>query len=349
MKNLEFTKVIKTGPSNKPKQTKIHIPQLVGPLIDRLSITVPLPSKYHDDARKALSNLHLEANPKLSPKTAAKLAQDEGVTIGPKGTYKRGFKFRGKDQDGNLLDTAFLLQADPGTGTKNFYRFEWNPRLFGPGNLESTKVLLSSVIPDGWSRVVMHGRITRLDVAFDLTKVDVNDLVLRGVRPQKFGLYVGADGRIETIYVGNPKGSHICAYDRMKAIKGNGSKEPIPEIGPVTRIESRKVGAQIPVKNIKDQGNPFKKVKVYSCSQKDLTFGIRKHWPAFRDMCQVRGFHRAMKAISKHSRKSIKGSLDNLRPSWWDEELNWSKWEDEIVKQQLLDPLPTDPPLDFVD
>ena len=341
MPKIKYKKVLEGSGSNETQQETVLVDELVGPFIDKISVTVPVDDNVQSDALKEILTAQDALNPKKNPegKAGVEGAQNDlGMRWGPKGNYRHGFWIHGKNPDGTLSKEAMLFQAVPKKGSNAFYRLEWNPRLFGPENLEDAKLALTAFMHNGWEYVVKRGRITRLDVAIDLTKVHVDTLVLRGKRPQKFGLYTGRDGRLETIYVGDPRGSHIIAYDRMKRIKANGGNEPLPLIGPVTRIETVKKNISVPLLDILDQADPFEGVQVFQFPGDEHIPTLTRPWPMFRDMCQVRGFHRAMKAVSPILRKNVRKHLPELRPHWWEQEKIWKRWADEVEAQRLLIP-----------
>ncbi|MCW2363868.1 MULTISPECIES: hypothetical protein [Sphingobium] len=137
-------------------------------------------------------------------------------------------------------------------------RVEMNPRKLGPLGFKHLVQLLAPLFD--MKGMAEAARVTRLDIAIDVVGVHVSEVIARHKKEGKRSLYMGNDGRLETINIhrkrpafkqkfdelGEPiKAFHpsqpaekvlVRIYDRMRERTAIGQAPPFGD-APITRIE----------------------------------------------------------------------------------------------------------------
>jgi hypothetical protein len=98
------------------------------------------------------------------------------------------------------------------------YRIEFNPAKMGPDGLEQIRLILDDITDIGFERFVSGGKVTRLDVALDLPKVSLEDVIIRSRGQRKHGVFCGQKG-LESAYQGSQKSNSTCYYSKKHGPK----------------------------------------------------------------------------------------------------------------------------------
>ncbi len=97
-------------------------------------------------------------------------------------------------------------------------RLEFNPRTLGISGFNELAHLLGDVI--NRQALVTHGKVTKLDLAIDVVGMHVSEVILHAKNQGKRVLYVGSDGRLETVYIQRKR--------KQPTAKTDASGSPLP-------------------------------------------------------------------------------------------------------------------------
>lgn len=298
--------------------------------IDKLSVTVPVT----DDA--------LRKHIKTSIWDMVKGVGPPDFLWGQGGGYRSGVRIRLPKEAGFPSGTYFHLKADPGSGTKSYVRFEWNPSMVGKKGLDFLDHGdLSQAFP-GWREQMYDvGRVTRVDIARDIHGLHIDDIIVWAKHVRAFGLYTGADGRTETIYLGRQKKNQLTVYDqRANTKKQNHGKTDMEKVSVPraarTRIEARRKDLGMAMHRLTELPNPFAKVVVFHPDPKTFK-NAALTYPMFRNACQVRGYKHALAMLPDGMREAYEAKLMASQAEWWQPEPMWEKWP-SVLKSAALVP-----------
>lgn len=331
---VKFSQESDSG-SNKPEKYSVQLTataywydrptgyrvSVLKPKIDRLSVTFPVQSINHQDAiRKNLQALakstqypELTVWQKLKYWGAGKYKRSYGLTVAP-----------GKQ---------VLVQCMAGHSNTAFFRFDLNPDHIGPEGVAKFRNSIP-ILSDGhvsYADIANHGRITRIDVAFDLINVDVEDLLVGSKNKGKKLSYFGVGGKIETAYQNTS--NTVYVYDkRQKQIDDDAE----PEYGsaPHTRVEVRTK----PTKHITELttlNSQPKKVFVVDIEAPEPPEDIH-HWKLFQDSCRYRGLDGALNQLSGGIREKYVDAIEAIEGEVWKPDTLWKHWPETVKKSGLL-------------
>jgi hypothetical protein len=243
--------------------------------------------------------------------------------------------------------TTMLVQGGNWDSKKNFMRLEWNPSSLGLKGLDYLQQDFNDFLPDWRQRILEAGRVTRVDIACDFTKIKVDDIIAWSKKVQKYGLFTNAAGETETLYLGDKKSNQVVIYDRVARVKEENQAamkkygttavlKPVPK-HPVTRIERRLRKNSIDVADLLGLSNPFSGVEVFQ--PKPNQFPVSHYrYPAFRNMAQMRGYRRAVDALPPAYRAKYEKKLLASKADWWDADSVWKHWPHALRRAGLLAP-----------
>ena len=246
------------------------------------------------------------------------------------GGYQINLRMHLPSTNASFTKHFILIQARPYNIHAPFMRFEWNPWKIGVEGLGYFKAMLETMIPYGYLQLRSDGKVTRLDIAVDILGTPIDELIIRAKRSRAYSLYMGADGHIETVYLGKPKSAQTVAYDRVKKLQKEGQKAPA---FPITRIECR-LKPNIPLHQIAALKNPLRRVVVIDLSKADLP-ACAAHLVWFRDSCRTRGIKNALRVLPTKERKTYEKAINAATVHWWDPEVIWSSWGDVVESSEL--------------
>ncbi len=173
-------------------------------LIDKLSGTLPVPSKF----RMRVKNRLLEGMKYFKSKNivAKHYANQE--------RYGNNFKFK---LPTDTMEGVFDLKISiyPMNKSHNFLRIEFNPNTLGSkGGQKIMKILTKVLGADLAATLFTEGRLTRLDLALNVRKYLGNCFIyMKGLR--QASIFLGDDGAVESQVLGSPASSkRLTLYNK---------------------------------------------------------------------------------------------------------------------------------------
>lgn len=256
------------------KGSKGNTVDVLYPIIDKLSVTVPVEDEY----RGAIDEIIMDAH-KIDKAFTSVSANNK--------LYKCNTKWTDEKSGGHVL-----IQSNPKTG-KNYLRFELNPHRLGPDCMSRFKELLETDITLGnvsYAKALETGRITRADITVDMINITHPELINVGKKKGKTILYLGLEAQeVETTYLDKPKSkaSHKIVYNKLQEQIDKGN-DPTYEGVIHTRVEYQHKGA--PFKNLHNIHNPFKKLQVINPIYKPEAIEDWV-WQLFLNSCRFKGIN----------------------------------------------------------
>jgi len=163
-------------------------------LIDKLSVTLPVPSKF----RMKVKNRLLEGIKYFKSKNIpAKHYPNQE-------RYGNNFKFK---LPTDTVESFFDLKISiyPMNKSHNFFRVEFNPNKLGStGGRKIMKILIKVLGADIAAKLFTEGRVSRLDLALDIRKPLGNYFVFMK-KFQQSSILLGANGAVESQILGSPE------------------------------------------------------------------------------------------------------------------------------------------------
>lgn len=299
----------KKASSNKDKTPGKSVVEIAPiPFIDRISVTLKVP--HVDDALAIHSNIWSQF--------------DDGAVFQ---WAKKGpnYKIAKRIKLPSVIDAAkwphFQYGHDDGMATS--LRIEFIPADLGHQGMLELHSILTALVPNGWAYFILHGRITRLDVALDIPTARMDEfhfLPLQGATTSVWK----SDGKLQTFQHGKPKGSHTQAYNRKakriaqgKSWKG---KEGI-------RIERRLIGQQILLKELPALPNPFASMALIERYPSQPPAEAKTYvWSLFLNAAEHMGVPAAMALLPEEKRSTYRAHLKTEKLKWWDVGVIWKNW-----------------------
>lgn len=282
--------------------TLFNAPHISNPFIDRLSVTLIFPTEYREEillkAMKALKN--------------------KGIfQSGPRSSNYRQSRFIACS--GSVERVVF--QTDSRSGDVPDCRFEFNPSKLGVSGFLGLNSMLLEIFPEGWDFVAQRGRVSRVDVAVDISGAQMEHFLFL---PQQAlsGFAWRRNGRLQTIYLGRPRSNQFRIYDKTAEQKAKGVN-----LGAnVIRIEKVLRNPKTSLCDLAKLPNPFAALKLISALPALPQNEKLEPWLGFTDSVQVRGLVAALAlqpvARGTRYRKILKSSEAN----WWAPESIWKGW-----------------------
>lgn len=322
---FELTLVPKVCSSNKPKNP-VNLVIEVGkrekgptPFIDRLSVTLKVPSKEEgQDIRQAYfaaiadSHTFKHARPSKGYKRAKRIMLD------------------------SVLDSTkwpfFEVCWDENAITK--IRLDLIPVDLGSDGLFELHVALSSLVPGGWKYVLKHAKITRHDVAVDLTGSSMDDfhpLPTTTVMTTRRNRH----GTLQTIELGGPKGNQTAIYDRKAKRVAKGKpwqgKEGV-------RVERRLRGSCGKLSDLGLLANPFASLALIArkIPKPDSETNIGR-WLRFCASVEVYSLNSAIALLPVGRRKAYRAHLKLCEAGLWDPQKLWVRWKSYLADTEIVD------------
>ena len=219
-----------------------------------------------------------------------------------------------------LSKGSLLLQCDPWYSTNAYFRCEFNPNSC---YMPDVRGVLDAVLRWGYTGLLNHGRVTRIDLAVDVG-VDIDSLLISKPMTRRSGIYANEMGELETYYLGS-RTSPLCfaVYDKRAEQESKGSDMPT-SAGPLTRIEAR-LRPSTKWTLLPEEKNPFAKLLVTSYGafgEPDAVTSL------FLDSCRLRGAQMALIELKKKDKdrwKKYSKMLKQHVSPWWDPDALWEQ------------------------
>ncbi len=318
------------GCSNKAKTMVIStqtmkfqsksLPQCSSPFIDRLSVVV----NVHDQV--------LQSDLRGSHWWAAEDPADYVPAKASKG-FKKAFRLKLPSVVNSKHWPHYQFASDDDGVTK--LRIDFVPVDLGSEGMIELNAWLSTLVPDGWSFFIKHGRITRIDIATDVYGLTMADFLI--IPPQCLTVkHFESDGLLQTVELGKPKSNQTSIYDRHKKriAKGQGNK-----FGPCVRIERKLRMPNLQLSELPMLENPFGKLFLVSpkLTQPAAEISASK-WMRFCCTVAKIGLENALGSLAKKRRTAYRKHLKTLGTGWWNPEQIWSQWPKALDQSLVSDP-----------
>lgn len=301
------------------KNNKGYKVSILYPVIDKLSVTIPV----DPEDRKAIDEILMDIH---------KNEEDFSSVSDKKKRYKINTEWTDKKTGQKVL-----IQCQP-VHAVNYLRFELNPAKLGPEGMSRFKQMFENSITVGnypYSRVLKEGHIRRMDIAVDMINVAPHELIISGKGTGKSIKFLGKDSNeLETVYLDKPqtKSSNKMVYNKLQEQIDKGNEPSYNEVLH-TRAEYNHEGA--PFGNIPNIQNPFKKITVIN-----PVFvpegGDDFVWHLFLNSCRLKGIEASLSLLPTQLRGQYRKALEKATEDTWQPEKLWEKWEDYLIKSKVL-------------
>lgn len=285
--------------------------------IDKLSVVVDIPEEEHQPFCEGVWD------------AAKELAEGFSHPFN-KGAYNTALNLHVPEAHSGFSKDSIRLTCDPKKAGTAFVRLEFNPDRLGVNGVDHLRASCGWLFNGGYQQVVNGGKVTRLDVAVDISNVSVEDLIVTKKGVRKYCCF-GKNGFTETSYLGAPKKSQATVYDKAKELA---AKHKQPPAYPLTRIEMR-LCPNVPLKDLVGLKNPLLKVAAYDLATSELPLSkAQKAW--FGDSCRIRGINGAIEQLPADERPAYLKALKGASSSWWKPEEIWTSWPTLVAALGLL-------------
>jgi hypothetical protein len=203
------------------------------------------------------------------------------------------------------------------------YRLDFNPSKVPLAGIDDLKVLLETTVDETSFAFFSSGRITRVDIAVNLSGLTLEDVIVRSKRKQKHGVYSDRSGRPQTVYLGTPRSNRTVAYTKSTGPNGNS----------MLRIECR-VRPRCQGYELAKIKNPFMHVDLLPAKPLG-DIGLPVPPEIVADSIRGRGLARVASKFDPITRKAIMHALSNpgsLLPT--PSEL-WTGWPQALINAGL--------------
>lgn len=224
-----------------------------------------------------------------------------------------------------------LKSAQP---SNSYIRMEFNP---AKDDMSHVRELVEFVTGHSWEKIIDISRVTRFDMAVDISGIDINSLAVSCKHSQKRFTVSVKKGEIETIKFGTRKSQWaIQLYDKAKQ-----SKFP----GKLVRIEaSYQPKKSHLLKYMLEVENPFSRLTIDSFMPITVFGEPTEFERFFIKVAKHEGLESALDTCSPDTRKQMKKRLNKYLNDWLAPEQLWQQWENVI--SSLKSPPPT---IGFID
>lgn len=113
-------------------------------------------------------------------------------------------------------DHSAALLLEPQNQRNNYFKLEYSPNNFGEDGRALLGEYLRDILGEGYMTDVRNARLTRLDVAFDVRRVWLKDLMIIDLRNRKSSIIRGNEGEAESYYFPIKGTNQLCVYDKLQ-------------------------------------------------------------------------------------------------------------------------------------
>jgi len=293
---------------------------VLSPVVDKLSVTVPIKDK---SAQRAIAQALMDIPKKNAEFSSLSMAHKR---------YKKSISWLDEKSGQSVV-----VQADPYNKSSNYLRFELNPHKLGPKGMSRFKDMINFDLNYGnlpYKKIIDTGRITRADIAVDFINVPMNELIVVGKNSGKSIKYAGSNSETETVYLDKPKATKSLKiiYNKLQEQKDTDAEFTYNGVSH-TRVEYNHQGG--PLKKIESIHNPFKKMKIIHPIKKpdDIEGWL---WKLFLNSCRETGLENSLGLLPKQIADQFKNVLDHAAEDTWKPEKLWENWPQYIQKSGIL-------------
>lgn len=225
--------------------------------------------------------------------------------------------------------TSAYIQCAPYHPDTGFLRIDFNPAKVNVAMLKYIVNLNWLIHPDyGFDYVLKNGKVTRCDLAVDISHEQVGSLYYHYPKIQYVEVH-SKSGRTEYLGGKTKTGKRIAIYDRLPVIKANNAKKyydpqqqiPLPD-NDIMRVEVRLFPKE-PLASLLSTNNPFGPLVVSTASQKYEDDPV---WDLFLALARFEGAQASLGRLTKHKRKEYVDRLKKAKSAWWRPEEIWAQF-----------------------
>lgn len=277
------------------------------PIIDRLTVTITI-----DDPNEAVGYVECHSacadDPSFKP-------------VKPSKGYSRAYRIALP----SIADAAKwpFYEYHCGNHGVTKVRLDLIPADLGKDGLAELDDELWKLFFGGWEYFYERGRVSRIDIAVDFSLLEMDQIFLLTRQAVTSRQYT-SKGKLETIYLGKPKGNYTIVYSR-KAKRVANKKPWKGKEG--TRVERRLINPKINLKDIENLGCPFAQLQGISRQLDRPKFEKKAYvWEYFKDSLSVRGLTAALALMPTQKKTQYRKYLKAKASSVWDFDEIWSRW-----------------------
>ena len=291
------------------------------PFLDKISVTLTVPTKEegcemwkaHSDAEKDTTTFF------QAPKAKG---------------YNRSYRLALP----SVLDGKKWphYQVRGGAGCMTHLRIEFVPVDLGFTGLEDLHAVLSALMNGGWSYMIKHGRITRLDVSVDFPTATMDEfhfLPAQGATTTKWA----RSGNLQSFQQGQPNGNCTMIYDRGAKRKAKG-KSWQNKVG--VRVERRLRNLAIGLNQLPALKNPFSGMEMVKRIVGPPPGEMKQPyiWALFLDAAETTGLPAALAKLPVKKRTDYRAHCKKHCVDWWGPEALWAGWQPMLKELKIADP-----------
>ena len=226
---------------------------------------------------------------------------------------------------GEVIDATVLISLKPKDTGHKYIRVEFNPARFNTESMVALNNLLISIFGIRVAkRIFFKCKVTRLDIAYDSDKFNVNEVLIYVSNLLNTRQYCGKDGKIETASVGSKYSKFkVTHYDKGKEDK-SGNYDGL------TRLEIS-IKPRVSLHELIDLKCPYKRIKIFCTDIEHAKFS-----PFFLDSCRQRGVNSALKLLKPNERRNYSRWLKKHDISEQFHSVLWEQWPQAL---EILEPL----------
>lgn len=175
------------------------MPRYPALFIDTLAITLPLGEQRGREVHEAvIESHHHHWADYISPgRFAIRGYRGNYEFVTPKGSKAK----------------LFLQPTKP---RNNEFRLEYSPNNFGDDGRALLGDYLRDILGAGYLEDILNAKLTRLDVAFDVPRIRLKDLLIVDLRGSKSSIIRGIEGEPESYYFPYDSTNQILVYDKLQ-------------------------------------------------------------------------------------------------------------------------------------
>ena len=162
---------------------------------------------------------------------------------------------------------------------------DFSPHDLGFDGLDYMHIVLISIIDDGWKSFVKFGKVSMIEVTVDLPDVPIDSFHVLPQQTTTVKTYSN-NGKLESLYLGKPKGNFYRINDRKLKRMTKGQSWPH---GEMTRVERVLKNQAIPVSDLGNLPNVFEGIKLVDLPPTAPPSGKEYVWTLFCDAVAQRG------------------------------------------------------------
>ncbi len=220
------------------------------------------------------------------------------------------------------------------------FRIEFNPHKLRAADVAT---LVSSLAQPLGEKLLAHGRITRIDLAVDVSPIRFADVGIHVAKYSTSQAFWGSDGGLETAYWGKKA---VVVYDKLRE---SCPAHEVPKADPpptTLRFEAR-LKPNLALGNITQLPNPFERFRVCGWPGFSAPDPKRRWLALFMDSARQSGITATLSKLSQADRRWVLRRLESTRRDFWEPQAIWAGFpalvEDLLAFTQAAQPLPLQP------